>query len=69
MCVLFIIYTALHVSAYMQAIFRCYLTILPDLFVICQIAPEDGLKGAAIPDELWVLEVDRLRLTFIWYKD
>jgi hypothetical protein len=26
--VLFIIYTALHVSAYMQAIFRCYLTIL-----------------------------------------
>jgi hypothetical protein len=28
MRVLFIIYTALQVSAYMQAIFRCYLTIL-----------------------------------------
>jgi hypothetical protein len=28
MRVLFIIYTALHVSIYMQAIFRCYLTIL-----------------------------------------
>jgi hypothetical protein len=26
MCVLFVIYTALHVSAYKQAIFRCYLT-------------------------------------------
>jgi hypothetical protein len=26
MCVLFIIYTALHVSAYKQAILRCYLT-------------------------------------------
>jgi hypothetical protein len=26
--VLFIIYTALHVSAYMQAIIKCYLTIL-----------------------------------------
>jgi hypothetical protein len=26
MCVLFIIYTALHVSAYKQAIIRCYLT-------------------------------------------
>jgi hypothetical protein len=26
MCVLFIIYTALHVSVYKQAIIRCYLT-------------------------------------------
>jgi hypothetical protein len=49
-------YTALRVSAYKQAIFRCYLTNYKkgqvtelflrgytDLFVICQKAHEDGL--------------------------